>query len=89
MTRASFGRAAGFGASGLEVLAFGFWSGMVMVMTEKPMPLKNNPPAPSAVEKDVVKTELVKQKSGESGGQAGPEPTRYGDWEKGGRCTDF
>lgn len=25
----------------------------------------------------------------EFGGQAGPEPTRYGDWEKGGRCTDF
>ena len=27
--------------------------------------------------------------SGELGGPAGPEPTRYGDWEKGGRCTDF
>lgn len=25
----------------------------------------------------------------EIGGQKGPEPTRYGDWEKGGRCTDF
>lgn len=25
----------------------------------------------------------------ETGGQAGPEPTRYGDWEKKGRCTDF
>ena len=25
----------------------------------------------------------------EYGGQSGPEPTRYGDWEKGGRCTDF
>ncbi len=25
----------------------------------------------------------------EFGGQEGPEPTRYGDWEKGGRCTDF
>ena len=25
----------------------------------------------------------------ELGGQKGPEPTRYGDWEKGGRCTDF
>jgi hypothetical protein len=22
-------------------------------------------------------------------GQKGPEPTRYGDWEKAGRCTDF
>ncbi|MCP1675916.1 hypothetical protein J2T57_003071 [Natronocella acetinitrilica] len=25
----------------------------------------------------------------EFGGQEGPEPTRYGDWEKNGRCTDF
>lgn len=25
----------------------------------------------------------------EHGGQDGPEPTRYGDWEKKGRCTDF
>jgi len=32
------------------------------------------PPDPKAVEK---------------GGPAGPEPTRYGDWEKGGKCVDF
>ena len=25
----------------------------------------------------------------EVGGGEGPEPTRYGDWEKNGRCTDF
>lgn len=25
----------------------------------------------------------------ETGGVAGPEPTRYGDWEKNGRCIDF
>lgn len=25
----------------------------------------------------------------ESGGPKGPEPTRYGDWEKGGKCVDF
>jgi hypothetical protein len=25
----------------------------------------------------------------EIGGPKGPEPTRYGDWEQGGRCTDF
>ena len=27
--------------------------------------------------------------NGEIGGPKGPEPTRYGDWEVGGRCTDF
>ncbi len=25
----------------------------------------------------------------ESGGRDGPDPTRYGDWEKRGRCIDF
>lgn len=25
----------------------------------------------------------------ELGGRDGPEPTRYGDWEKAGRCIDF
>lgn len=25
----------------------------------------------------------------EIGGPKGPEPTRYGDWERNGRCTDF
>jgi len=25
----------------------------------------------------------------EIGGPKGPEPTRYGDWERNGRCVDF
>ncbi|RZA33156.1 MAG: DUF1674 domain-containing protein [Lysobacteraceae bacterium] len=25
----------------------------------------------------------------EIGGRDGPEPTRFGDWEKNGRCIDF
>jgi len=29
------------------------------------------------------------QKKGEIGGPKGPEPTRYGDWEVNGRCSDF
>ncbi|CAI4229883.1 unnamed protein product [Auanema sp. JU1783] len=31
----------------------------------------------------------VNSKTGEIGGPAGPEPTRYGDWERKGRVTDF
>lgn len=38
------------------------------------------PPLPSDSE-----TALPK----EIGGRKGPEPTRYGDWEKNGRCIDF
>ena len=29
------------------------------------------------------------QPAGEINGPPGPEPTRFGDWEKGGRCSDF
>ncbi|MDH3335291.1 MAG: DUF1674 domain-containing protein [Rhodospirillaceae bacterium] len=29
------------------------------------------------------------KKPQEFGGPKGPEPTRYGDWEQKGRCTDF
>jgi hypothetical protein len=29
------------------------------------------------------------EKPKEIGGPKGPEPTRYGDWERNGRCTDF
>jgi len=29
------------------------------------------------------------QMPGEIGGPKGPEPTRYGDWEFKGRCSDF
>jgi hypothetical protein len=50
-------------------------------MTEptKPQP-EPQPPAP-ATQKPALPKEI--------GGQKGPEPTRYGDWEKNGRCTDF
>ncbi|NNC64704.1 MAG: DUF1674 domain-containing protein [Gammaproteobacteria bacterium] len=30
-----------------------------------------------------------KSKLREIGGPQGPEPTRYGDWERAGRCIDF
>ena len=29
------------------------------------------------------------QKPVEVGGPKGPEPTRYGDWEKAARCSEF
>ncbi|KAF8042874.1 hypothetical protein BT93_A1256 [Corymbia citriodora subsp. variegata] len=31
----------------------------------------------------------VNRQTGEIGGPKGPEPTRYGDWERNGRCSDF
>ena len=38
---------------------------------------------------DETKSETLKQPDGEIGGPKGPEPTRFGDWEVGGRCSDF
>ncbi|XP_052187692.1 uncharacterized protein LOC127798274 [Diospyros lotus] len=31
----------------------------------------------------------INRDTGEVGGPRGPEPTRYGDWERNGRCYDF
>jgi len=45
----------------------------------------------TAAAKD-AKEEEAEAKHGDNGewnGPRGPEPTRFGDWEKGGRCTDF
>jgi len=39
--------------------------------------------------KHQAKVNTLPKKPVEVGGPKGPEPTRYGDWEKAGRCTDF
>ncbi|MDO4436317.1 MAG: DUF1674 domain-containing protein [Cardiobacteriaceae bacterium] len=38
---------------------------------------------------NTVATEPNKPRPVEVGGPTGLEPTRYGDWERGGRCIDF
>ena len=43
-------------------------------------------PAPAA---DKVGTSGELGKAKETGGPSGPEPTRYGDWERKGICVDF
>ncbi len=40
-------------------------------------------PAPAPVDQEPAEPPT------EIGGPKGPEPTRYGDWEQKGRCTDF
>jgi len=46
---------------------------------------KDEPAEPEAEPKTIKPPALPK----EIGGAPGPEPTRYGDWEHKGRCTDF
>ena len=43
-------------------------------------------PATDSPEKDLPATDAPPR---EIGGPKGPEPTRYGDWERNGRCVDF
>jgi len=43
-------------------------------------------PETDSPEKDLPATDAVPR---EVGGPKGPEPTRYGDWERNGRCVDF
>lgn len=42
-----------------------------------------------APQADATRKPPVVQPPGEIGGPAGPEPTRFGDWEFKGRCSDF
>lgn len=48
-------------------------------------------PAPAPTATDETKPDPAADPNAveELGGPKGPEPTRFGDWEKGGRCTDF
>jgi len=59
------------------------------------MPKAPQTPKPAGESADTVSSGPSKpadksdQKPKEVGGPAGPEPTRYGDWERNGRCIDF
>jgi hypothetical protein len=44
---------------------------------------------PEKTEEKTEKTEPKPAQPREIGGPKGPEPTRYNDWEKNGRCVDF
>jgi hypothetical protein len=56
-----------------------------MSQPAKPSERPNLPDAVIIVPAAVAPPTVVK----EFGGPTGPEPTRYGDWERNGRCSDF
>lgn len=73
---------------------------MMVAMTDTPTPDhaplpadQTAPVAPTPDAADATANESgakgPTQKPGEIGGPKGPEPTRYGDWEIKGRCSDF
>jgi hypothetical protein len=48
----------------------------------------SRPKAPERNE-PVDRSSKMDERPREIGGPRGPEPTRYGDWERAGRCIDF
>ena len=64
--------------------------------TQEPAPSPKRPLTPEA-ERALAEAEERRRKRDaaaqepavEKGGQAGPDPVRYGDWEKGGIISDF
>ena len=46
-------------------------------------------PVASKHQKPVAKPKPTDAVNLEVGGPEGPDPTRYGDWERNGRCIDF
>ena len=53
---------------------------------QAPLPV---PPAATPISDPETVPEAATIAPPELGGPSGPEPTRYGDWEKDGRCIDF
>jgi hypothetical protein len=53
-----------------------------MLSPEKPIEKNQSPPKPPA-------GGAAENRPPEFGGPKGPEPTRDGEWDQGGRCTDF
>jgi hypothetical protein len=62
-----------------------------MQMTDEPRPpaAPNAPPEPAAAPASGLPDPAAAARPREIGGRDGPDPTRFGDWEKAGRCIDF
>jgi hypothetical protein len=52
-------------------------------------PSNNENLSESGADEAADDTQPSEDRPKEIGGRKGPDPTRYGDWEKGGRCIDF
>ncbi|ORE86986.1 hypothetical protein ATO7_08102 [Oceanococcus atlanticus] len=66
----------------------------LLIILARPMSDNNTKVEPksetSPAESEVKSLDdVLKKRPKEIGGPAGPEPTRYGDWERKGRCIDF
>lgn len=51
--------------------------------------MTDDKPAEKPEAEETLTPEEAARKKKEFGGRDGPDPTRFGDWEKNGRCVDF
>lgn len=58
-------------------------------MTQDNKPNNSSDDQGSETQQERIKKNDTLQPSEEIGGPKGLEPTRYGDWERKGRCIDF
>jgi hypothetical protein len=74
------------------------FAGLALLADYAAMPTSPKPVAPKDEDakvshKDEQPRDRAETQSGDApveiGGRGGPEPTRFGDWEKNGRCIDF
>jgi hypothetical protein len=61
-----------------------FWQTLAMIR-EREQKVEEARRAPRPAKQPAA----VVERPAEVGGPKGPEPTRYGDWERAGRCVDF
>jgi hypothetical protein len=60
-----------------------------MIGESVPTPAPGPDPEPAEPVAPPPGQAMVVAPAEEFGGREGPDPTRYGDWEKNGRCIDF
>jgi hypothetical protein len=60
--------------------------GKISGMSEQATPPEHRPQPETTLESPET---AAPARPKEIGGRDGPEPVRYGDWEKNGRCIDF
>lgn len=55
----------------------------------KPVTVTMSPSGASTTITPEITPKIAQEIAQEIGGPKGPEPTRFGDWERKGRCSDF
>ena len=67
----------------------GTWRNQDVPMSEQTFAENLPPPGADAAPANTKTVPIPNKQPKEIGGRDGPEPTRYGDWEKNGRYIDF